>query len=71
MNPAIYGKPPRGSGNPKLDFYLGELEAELNVLLQAVAGNDVISEHLKRIMFFCIRLKIHVGVSRPRKKGMV
>src|SRR5215470_15462148 len=47
MNPDLYGKPPRGpSSNPKLDFYLGELEAELNVLLQA-AGN---SEHLERIM---------------------
>jgi hypothetical protein len=25
MNPDRYGKPPRGPGNPKLDFYLGEL----------------------------------------------
>jgi hypothetical protein len=57
MNPDIYGKPPRG--NPRLDFYLGELEVELNVLLQVVekAGNGVISEHLERIMFIFHRVK--------------
>jgi hypothetical protein len=59
LNPNLYGRPPRGSSNPKLEFYLGELEAELNVLLPAVekAGNGVIFEHLKRIMFIFHRVK--------------
>ena len=59
MNPDIYGLPPLGPGNPRLDFYLSELEAELNVLSQVVerAENDVISERLERIMFIFHRVK--------------
>jgi len=59
MNPDLYGKKlSREQSNAKLDFYLEELEKELNVLLKVVGdGDDAISEGVKRIAFIFHRVK--------------
>src|SRR5262249_605388 len=54
---AEYSAEERPHGNPKLNFYLSELEVELNALSRAAAGNDVISECLARVMVIFHRVK--------------